>query len=89
MACLASVWGILLTYNFHRRDRYQWPTWQGNEDYRWRVIQKGGFRSILENPLVWEIFKFLPKWDVAMDHYAEFRSLHCRNHTSLPSSIQR
>ena len=56
MACLASVWGIRLTYNFHRRDGYQWPPWQGDEDYRWRVIQKGGFRSILKNPLVWTIF---------------------------------
>ena len=56
MACLASVWGIRLTYNFHRRGGYQWPPWQGDEDYRWGVIQRGGFLGILKNPLMWTIF---------------------------------
>jgi steroid 5-alpha reductase family enzyme len=56
MACLVSVWGIRLTYNFHRRGGYQWPPWQGDEDYRWSVIQRGGFLSILKNPRVWTIF---------------------------------
>jgi len=58
MACLASVWGVRLTYNFCRRGGYHWPPWQGEEDYRWSVIQSGGFLSILTNPVVWMIFNF-------------------------------
>jgi len=58
MACLASVWGIRLTFNFYRRGGYCWPPWQGDEDYRWSVIQSGGFLPILKNPVVWMIFNF-------------------------------
>lgn len=58
MACLASVWGIRLTFNFYRRGGYQWPPWRGDEDYRWSIIQSGGFLSILKNPVLWMVFNF-------------------------------
>ena len=41
MAVLATVWGIRLTWNFNRRGGYAWPPWQGDEDYRWKIVQDG------------------------------------------------
>mmetsp|Transcript_4282 Transcript_4282/g.7675 ORF Transcript_4282/g.7675 Transcript_4282/m.7675 type:complete len:124 (+) Transcript_4282:137-508(+) len=34
MACLVTIWGIRLTWNFNRRGGYKWPLWDGDEDYR-------------------------------------------------------
>ena len=56
MACLATIWGLRLTWNFKRRGGYRWPPWQGDEDYRWEVIRTGGFLKILTNPVVWHVF---------------------------------
>ena len=39
MAILVSLWGIRLTYNFARRGGYSWRFWEGEEDYRWAVLQ--------------------------------------------------
>lgn len=39
LAMLVSIWGIRLTYNFHRRGGYSWKFWEGEEDYRWAVLQ--------------------------------------------------
>lgn len=58
MACCSTIWGVRLTYNFHRRGGYHWPPWLGDEDYRWSVIQSGGFLSILKNPVAWMVFNF-------------------------------
>ena len=58
MAILATIWGIRLTYNFARRGGYQWPPWEGDEDYRWAVIRKGGFVAILKEPIPWVLFNF-------------------------------
>merc|ERR1719409_2694238 len=39
MAILATIWGIRLCYNFHRRGGYdglyRGRPWEGEEDYRW------------------------------------------------------
>lgn len=56
MAVLATVWGIRLTWNFHRRGGYKWPPWEGDEDYRWKEIQEGRFLKIFTHPLAWNIF---------------------------------
>lgn len=59
MAVLASIWGARLTYNFCRRGGYQWPPWNGDEDYRWSYIQRGDFLPILAKPVAWTFFNLL------------------------------
>jgi steroid 5-alpha reductase family enzyme len=59
MACLATIWGMRLTFNFHRRGGYRWPPWHGDEDYRWNVIRNGGFLPILQHSLVFNLFNFI------------------------------
>jgi|EP00979_Chaetoceros_neogracilis_P013580 steroid 5-alpha reductase family enzyme len=56
MAILASIWGIRLTANFSRRGGYQWPPWQGDEDYRWAFIQQGRLVKILKHRVPWILF---------------------------------
>ncbi len=53
MACLATVWGVRLTYNFARRGAYSWRFWSGEEDYRWEELRK---RPGFNNRFVWMIF---------------------------------
>ena len=61
MSCVATIWGIRLTYNFHRRGGYNWPkVWTGEEDYRWKILQQGKFMlPILSNKYVWNIFNLI------------------------------
>ena len=49
MAIVATIWGIRLTWNFNRRGGYKWPPWDGDEDYRWKIIQDGKFLKVLKN----------------------------------------
>ena len=56
MAVVITVWGVRLTWNFHRRGGYSWPPWSGDEDYRWAAIQEGKFVSIMKNPIIWTLF---------------------------------
>jgi steroid 5-alpha reductase family enzyme len=53
MACLATIWGVRLTYNFARRGAYSWRFWSGEEDYRWEELRK---RPGFNNRFVWMIF---------------------------------
>ena len=53
MACLVSVWGIRLTYNFARRGGYSWRFWEGEEDYRWAILRA---KPELKNPVRWFLF---------------------------------
>ncbi|MBR1872193.1 MAG: DUF1295 domain-containing protein [Bacteroidales bacterium] len=39
MACLATLWGARLTFNFARKGAYSWKFWTGTEDYRWVVLR--------------------------------------------------
>ena len=39
MAVLATVWGARLTFNFARKGAYRLKFWEGEEDYRWRVLR--------------------------------------------------
>ena len=39
MAVLATVWGVRLTFNFARKGAYRLKFWEGEEDYRWRVLR--------------------------------------------------
>ncbi|MEN9699083.1 MAG: hypothetical protein RLZZ301_281 [Bacteroidota bacterium] len=53
MACLVTIWGARLTFNFARRGAYTWRFWAGEEDYRWEELRK---RPGFSNKFVWAIF---------------------------------
>lgn len=53
MAVLVTAWGLRLSYNFWRRGGYQWPPWQGEEDYRWAVLRQN---PLLSGRLAWTAF---------------------------------
>ncbi len=55
MAALVSIWGVRLTYNFARRGGYSWIPWEGEEDYRWAVLQK---MPHLKGRFRWGLFNF-------------------------------
>lgn len=59
MAFLMTVWGIRLTYNFHRRGGYSWPPWNGDEDYRWSFIRQGDVLSIFKNAFAFSLFNLV------------------------------
>lgn len=40
LSILVTIWGARLTYNFNRRGGYSWKFWEGEEDYRWAVLQQ-------------------------------------------------
>eukprot|EP00294_Goniomonas_avonlea_P001479 CAMPEP_0114550722 /NCGR_PEP_ID=MMETSP0114-20121206/6220_1 /TAXON_ID=31324 /ORGANISM="Goniomonas sp, Strain m" /LENGTH=306 /DNA_ID=CAMNT_0001735505 /DNA_START=12 /DNA_END=928 /DNA_ORIENTATION=- len=48
MACLSTVWGLRLTFNFWRRGGYS-----GDEDYRWPVLRK------MLHPLLFQLLNLL------------------------------
>ena len=56
MACLVTLWGIRLTYNFSRRGGYHWIPWKGHEDYRWEVLRKN---PALLGKFKWALFNLL------------------------------
>ncbi|MBO4466688.1 MAG: DUF1295 domain-containing protein [Bacteroidales bacterium] len=39
MALLATLWGARLTFNFARKGAYKLKFWEGEEDYRWKVLR--------------------------------------------------
>jgi len=53
MAILVTIWGIRLTYNFSRRNGYSWKFWEGEEDYRWAVLQA---KPEFQAPWKWILF---------------------------------
>lgn len=56
MSSIVTIWAIRLTYNFARRGGYSWKIWEGEEDYRWEILQaKPGF----EQKWKWVLFNLL------------------------------
>lgn len=56
IAVLATLWGARLTFNFARKGAYSIRFWEGEEDYRWKVLRgKKWFKS----RIVWAIFDLL------------------------------
>ncbi len=53
MSVLVTIWGARLTYNFSRRDAYQWPPWKGEEDYRWAILRQN---PLLKGRFRWGLF---------------------------------
>ena len=39
MALLVTLWGLRLSYNFHRKGGYSIIPWKGEEDYRWKILR--------------------------------------------------
>lgn len=50
MSILVAVWGFRLTWNFGRKGGYSLIPWQGEEDYRWKILR--------EHPYFKSRFKF-------------------------------
>lgn len=40
MALLVTMWGLRLSYNFHRKGGYHIIPWKGEEDYRWKILRE-------------------------------------------------
>ena len=56
MAVLVTIWGARLTFNFGRKGAYSLKFWEGEEDYRWKVLrQKKEFQSRWK----WALFNLL------------------------------
>jgi len=53
MACLVTIWGLRLSYNFYRKGGYNLIFWKGEEDYRWNILRQNpnlkGFRMVVFN----------------------------------------
>lgn len=54
MAMLVTLWGLRLSYNFSRRGGYSWKFWEGEEDYRWRVLKE--MPVFKGKPFRWTLF---------------------------------
>ena len=53
MAILATLWGLRLTYNFGRKGAYCLRFWEGEEDYRWKLLRQN---PVLRHRAVWMLF---------------------------------
>ena len=53
MAILATIWGIRLTYNFAKKGAYKLKFWQGEEDYRWKILRE---KKYFKNRFIWALF---------------------------------
>ena len=40
IAILVTLWGLRLTMNFARKGAYKLKFWEGEEDYRWRILRE-------------------------------------------------
>ena len=56
MACLVTLWGARLTFNFARKGAYRLKFWEGEEDYRWAVLRG---RKEFQPRWKWMIFNLL------------------------------
>jgi steroid 5-alpha reductase family enzyme len=56
MAVLVTLWGLRLSYNFHRKGGYNIIPWKGEEDYRWKILREN---SALNGRLRFGLFNLL------------------------------
>ena len=52
-ALVATMWGVRLTINFGRKGAYSWKFWQGEEDYRWKIVHSSKF---FKKNIAWSLF---------------------------------
>ena len=55
MACLTTLWGVRLTFNFARKGAYRLKFWEGEEDYRWKVLRA---KKEFQPHWKWVVFDF-------------------------------
>ena len=53
MAVLATLWGLRLTFNFARKGAYRLKFWEGEDDYRWKVLRS---MPLFQRRWVWALF---------------------------------
>ena len=56
MAVLATLWGVRLTFNFARKGAYKLRFWEGEEDYRWKILRA---MPIFKRRWVWLLFNLI------------------------------
>ena len=47
------IWGVRLTINFAKKGAYKLKFWEGEEDYRWRILRD---KKPFNNKLIWGVF---------------------------------
>ena len=55
MAVLVTLWGARLTFNFARKGAYRLKFWEGEEDYRWKVLRT---KKEFQPHWKWLVFNF-------------------------------
>jgi steroid 5-alpha reductase family enzyme len=56
MAAMVTLWGIRLSYNFYRKGGYSIIPWEGEEDYRWKILRE---TSVLKGRIRFGLFNLL------------------------------
>ena len=80
MALLATLWGIRLTFNFARKGAYRLRFWEGEEDYRWKILRA---TPVLKRRGVWMLFDlvFISVYQNALILMLTFPALVCMGST--------
>jgi steroid 5-alpha reductase family enzyme len=56
MSILVTLWGVRLSYNFHRKGGYNIIPWKGEEDYRWSILRQN---PVLKGRIRFGLFNLL------------------------------
>lgn len=81
MAMLATLWGLRLSFNFARKGAYRLKFWEGEEDYRWKILRAN---PMLKNRVVWMLFDliFISGYQNAIVLMLTFPALVCMGSTA-------
>lgn len=81
MAVLATLWGVRLTFNFARKGAYKLRFWEGEEDYRWKILRA---MPVFKRRWVWLIFNliFISVYQNAVILMLTFPALVCMGSTA-------
>ncbi len=76
MAVLATLWGARLTFNFARKGAYKLRFWEGEEDYRWKLLRA---TAPFNRRWVWMVFNlvFISAYQNALILMLTFPALVC------------
>ena len=81
MAVLATLWGLRLSFNFARKGAYRLKFWEGEEDYRWKILRAN---PMFKNRVVWMLFDliFISGYQNAIVLMLTFPALVCMGSTA-------
>lgn len=81
IAVLATLWGLRLSFNFARKGAYRLKFWEGEEDYRWKILRAN---PMLKNRVVWMLFDliFISGYQNAIVLMLTFPALVCMGSTA-------